>query len=247
MFFAVGAAVTVVCCASMSTMDEMRMPGGWTMSMVWMRMPGQSWPAAAASFLGMWTAMMVSMMLPSLAPTLWRYRRDIAMTGETRLARLTALVGLGYFSIWTMLGMPVFASGVLLAALEMKLPVLARAIPVAVGGVVTVAGALQFTPWKAHQLACCRMPTMCSSIFPTDVGAAWRHGLRLGLRCAGCCAGLTAALLVVGVMNLSAMTVVTAAITVERLAPAGVRVAQAVGLVIVPGGLLLIVRASELG
>jgi len=30
------------------------MPGGWTMSMAWVRMPGQSWPVAAASFLGMW-------------------------------------------------------------------------------------------------------------------------------------------------------------------------------------------------
>ncbi len=31
----------------------MPMPGGWTMEMMWMRMPGQTGPAAAA-FLGMW-------------------------------------------------------------------------------------------------------------------------------------------------------------------------------------------------
>jgi hypothetical protein len=42
----------------------MPMPGGWTMSMAWMRMPGQTWPGAAASFLGMWVVMMVAMMLP---------------------------------------------------------------------------------------------------------------------------------------------------------------------------------------
>ena len=35
------------------------MPGGWTMAMAWMRMPGQTWPGAAASFLGMWVVMMV--------------------------------------------------------------------------------------------------------------------------------------------------------------------------------------------
>jgi predicted metal-binding membrane protein len=34
--------------------------------MAWMRMPGQTWPGAAASFLGMWVVMMVAMMLPSL-------------------------------------------------------------------------------------------------------------------------------------------------------------------------------------
>jgi len=44
----------------------MTMPGGWMMSMAWMRLPGQSWPGAAASFLGMWIVMMVAMMLPSL-------------------------------------------------------------------------------------------------------------------------------------------------------------------------------------
>jgi hypothetical protein len=28
----------------MSALGEMPMPGGWTMSMAWMRMPGQTWP-----------------------------------------------------------------------------------------------------------------------------------------------------------------------------------------------------------
>ena len=41
--FAASAAVTIVWCASMSAMGEMPMPGGWTMSMAWMRMPGQTW------------------------------------------------------------------------------------------------------------------------------------------------------------------------------------------------------------
>jgi hypothetical protein len=46
--FAASAAGTIFWCASMSAMGEMPMPGGWTMSMAWMRMPGQTWPAAAA-------------------------------------------------------------------------------------------------------------------------------------------------------------------------------------------------------
>jgi predicted metal-binding membrane protein len=46
------------------------MAGGWTMSMVWMKMPDQSLAVAAASFLGMWLIMMLAMMLPSLLPTL---------------------------------------------------------------------------------------------------------------------------------------------------------------------------------
>jgi hypothetical protein len=40
------------------------------------------------------------------------------------------------------------------------------------------------------------------------------------------------------------MAVVTAAMTVERLAPAGVRVARAIGVVCVGTGLLLMLRAT---
>jgi predicted metal-binding membrane protein len=53
--------------------------------------------------------------------------------------------------------------------------------------------------------------------------------------------------LVIGVMDLRAMAVVGAAVTVERLAPAGERVAQAVGAVVVGAGLLLVARAAGLG
>ncbi len=156
LLFAARAALTTLWCVSMSAMGEMPMPGGWTMLMAWMRMPGQTWPGAAASFLGMWVLMMVAMMLPSLVPMLWRYRQAVGRTGETRLARLTALVGVGYFFVWTVFGMAAFPLGVALAAVAMQRPALARAVPIAVGVGVLIAGALQFTAWKAHHLAGCR-------------------------------------------------------------------------------------------
>src|SRR5947199_5011288 len=106
LLFAASGAVTIVWCASMSAMGEMPMAGGWTMSMAWMRMPGQTWPGVAASFLGMWVVMMVAMMLPSVVPMLWRYRQAIGQaaggTGETRLGPLTAFVGgnTSLFPVW---------------------------------------------------------------------------------------------------------------------------------------------------
>jgi predicted metal-binding membrane protein len=247
LLFAVSTAVTIVGCASMSAMGKMPMPGGWTMSMTWMRMPGQTWPGAAASFLGMWVVMMVAMMLPSLVPMLWRYRKAVDRTGETRLGWLTALVGLGYFFVWTAFGMAAFPLGVALAAVEMQLPALARAVPIAAGVIVLIAGAFQFTAWKAHHLACCREAPGRGRTLPADAGTAWRHGLRLGLHCTYCCAGLTAILLIIGVMDLGAMAVVTAAITLERLIPAGDRVARAIGGVVIGAGLFLIARAPGLG
>ncbi len=244
LLFAASAVATISWCTSMSTMGEMPMPGGWTMSMAWMRMSGQSWPGAAASFLGMWVVMMVAMMLPSLVPMLWRYRQAVGGAGEPRLGRLTALVGVGYFLVWTVFGMVAFPVGVALAAIEMQQPALARAVPIAVGVVIVIAGALQFSTWKQHHLACCREARIRGDTLPADAGTAWRHGLRLGLHCAYCCAGLTGSLLAIGVMDLRAMTVVAAAITVERLAPAGERVARAIGTVIVGTGLFLIALAA---
>jgi len=247
LLFAASAALTIAWCESMSAMGKMEMPGDWTMSMTWMRMPGQTWSGAAASFLGMWVVMMVAMMLPSLVPMLWRYRHAVGSTGEARLARLTALVGGGYFSVWTVLGMAAFPLGVALAEIEMQQPALARAVPIAVGGVVLIAGALQLTAWKARHLACCRAAPGRGCTLPADAGTAWRHGLRLGLHCSYSCGGLMAILLVIGVMDLRAMAVVSAAITVERLAPAGERIARAIGVVVVEAGLFLIARAAALG
>lgn len=257
MLFVASAAATIVWCASMSTMGEMPMPGGWTLSMVWMPMCGQTWPQAAASFIGMWIAMMVAMMLPSLAPMLWRYRQAVGRVNGTVSGWMIALVGIGYFTVWALFGMAAFALGSALAALEMQVPALARTVPIASGVVVLIAGALQFTAWKARHLACCRvMPGQgCAfhalQALPTDARTAWRHGLRLGLHlgihCSTCCAGLTAVLLVTGVMDLRVMAAVTAVITVERLAPDGERAVRAIGMVVIAAGLVMLVRAMGLG
>jgi predicted metal-binding membrane protein len=56
-----------------------------------------------------------------------------------------------------------------------------------------------------------------------------------------------AILLVIGVMDLRAMAVVAAAITVERLAPAGEHVARIIGALVVGTGVFLIATAGGLG
>src|ERR1017187_10374176 len=70
--FVISITITIYFCISMG--GEMPMPGGWTMSMMWMRMPGETWTASAAMFMLMWLAMMVAMMLPSALPMLLNFR-----------------------------------------------------------------------------------------------------------------------------------------------------------------------------
>ena len=81
--FVASAITTVLWCGSMASMPGMEMPGGWRMSMAWMRMPGQSWPGAAATFIGMWGVMMVAMMLPVFLTMLMRYRATVADSGAS--------------------------------------------------------------------------------------------------------------------------------------------------------------------
>lgn len=242
--FAASAALTVAWCRSMSVMHDMPMPGGWGMSMMWMQMPGQTWPGLATAFLGMWLVMMVAMMVPALVPMLGRYRRGLAATRQTDIDGLTALAGAAYFFVWVLFGAIAFLVGAVLTSLEMRQPLLARAVPGAIGAVVLIAGLLQFSAWKAHHLACCRGMPDCREALRADVRAAWRHGLRLGLHCVHCCFGLTTLLLVVGVMDLRAMALVTAAISVERLAPGGMRAARFIGVILVAAGLFLIARVA---
>jgi predicted metal-binding membrane protein len=239
LLFAASATGTIIWCGSMPTMAGM--------PMTWMRMPGQTWSGITASFLGMWIVMMVAMMLPSLMPMLGRYRRAVGCTGERRLGRLTGIVGAGYFLVWILFGIAAFALGVALTAAEMHLPALARAVPALTGAVVLIAGLLQFTAWKARRLACCREKPGRGVPLKTDAGTAWRHGMRLGLRCSICCAGPTAVLLVTGVMDQRAMAAVTAAITLERLAPTGMHAVRFIGIVAIGAGLFMLAGAAGLG
>ncbi len=231
---------TIAWCGSMA--DGMPMPGGWTMSMAWMRMPDQTWGGATATFMGMWVVMMVAMMLPSLAPMLSRYRRAVGGRDEAHLRSITALAGAGYFLVWTLVGAVAYPLGIAVAAAEMRWPALARAVPLATGVVLLLAGYVQLTAWKARHLECCRGALTSGRSLPADARGAWKHGLRLGTHCAWCCCGFMLALLVSGVMDLNVMALVAAAITVERLAPAAQRAARATDVGLIALGSFVIAR-----
>src|SRR5436190_17216725 len=228
-------------------MDGLSMSGGWTMSMMWMRMPGHSWTGTAASFLVMWSAMMAAMMLPSLAPALLRHRSALRHAGSARVHRRVAVVGVGYLSVWAALGLIVFSIGAMLTSIAMRQPVLALLEPVAGGGVVLAAGLLQHSAWKSRRLAVCRETPSPSHPVRADLRSTWRHGVCLGLHCTASCAPLTAVLLVLGMMDLRVMAAITAAITLERLAPSDVRVVRAIGDGVIVTGLILMARAAGLG
>jgi len=241
--FIASAAGTIYLCKSMS--GGMPMPGGWTMSMAWRRMPGQSWLIAAAMFIGMWVVMMVAMMLPPLMPTLWSYRRSIRGLAEVRLGGLTALAGAGYFFVWAALGAVAYILGGVLTAAEMRWLALARYVPVATGAVLLLAGWFQFTTWKARRLGRCRDVPACGLPANPNPRSAWRKGLRWGVDCGLCCCGFMAVLLVTGVMNLAAMAMLATAITLERLVPKPERATRVAGIAMIVAGAYVMERAMR--
>ncbi|MBA3895145.1 MAG: DUF2182 domain-containing protein [Gemmatimonadales bacterium] len=210
--------------------------------MTGMTMPQQTWYGAAAGYLATWMAMMVPMMLPSFVPMVSRYRRSVRGADGIHLHGLTALVVVGYFAIWTALGTAAYAAGAGVMAVEMRWGTVAHWLPVAAGVVLLAAGGVQFTPWKARQLALCREGSGRDCPPAPNALGAWRHGLGLGVRCSLSCGSLMLALLAVGMMDLVTMAAVTLAISAERLAPDPVRVARVAGVAIVLAGVLTIAR-----
>ena len=196
----------------------------------------------ATGYLGMWMAMMVPMMLPSLIPMLSRYRRSVRGANGVHLHGLTALVGAGYFAVWAAVGAAAWAAGAGIMAVEMRWGTTASWLPVATGVALLLAGGVQFTSWKARLLAVCREGSGCGCPPAPNALGAWRHGLRLGVRCGLCCGSLMLALLAGGMMNVVAMAWVTLAISAERLSPVPVHVARVAGVAIVVAGVLTIAR-----
>jgi predicted metal-binding membrane protein len=213
------------------------------MATVWMRMPGQSWAGSLAVFLGMWIVMTAAMMLPSLTPMLRVYRRAVAESGAARLFVLTVLVAAGYFCVWTVLGAVVFPVGVASVALSMNHPGLQHVRPFAAAAAVLIAGAYQLAGRKARHLACCRRAPFHGRTVSNDARTAWRQGIRVGVHCARCCGNLMAIGLVLGVMDPAVMTAVGAAITLERIAPIGDRIAPWTGAAVLGAGMWMVVRA----
>lgn len=243
--FLASAGATLWFCRSMA--GGMQMPGGWTMSMMWMTMPGQTWATAAGMFLIMWLAMMVAMMLPSALPTMIIYRRVLRFRNEPRATLATALMGCAYFLVWLGFGAAAYVAGVGAARATMRWDAASRAVPVLSGAALIACGLFQFTRWKISCLRHCRdsLHFIACHLSPGARGG-WRLGLHHGLFCAACCSGLMLIQLVLGVMNLTVMVVLAAVIALEKLIPRSEWIVRTVGALSIGGGLLLIGRSIVL-
>jgi len=206
----------------------------------------QIWSVAevGAAF-GMWSVMMMGMMVPSAAPMVLTYsglsrRRN----PDGALLRTSVFVG-GYLLVWIgySAGAALLQSGFQAAALLS--PMGASTHPYLSGGLLVVAGIYQWTPVKDACLTGCRTPMgfLMSEWRPGRRGALVM-GLRHGGTCAGCCWATMALMFVLGVMNLIWMAALTALCLLEKIAPAGDRMGRLIGLGFIGWGVWLMNRGS---
>ncbi len=219
--FVASVAATFYFCRSMCC--EMEMPGGWTMSMMWTRMPGQTWFASATSFLLMWLAMMVAMMLPSALPAFLSTRR-----GPASLSVIAA----GYFAVWLAAGAGLYLIGVLVADAAMRWDSFSRVVPMLSGAALVGAGIFQFTRWKMTGLLHCR----CSSCAERE--ASFLLGWKQGAACCLCCIGPMLILIVLGMMNPLMIIGVAIIIAAEKILPRPDVVARLVGISAIIAGVV---------
>lgn len=241
--FAASAVVTIVQSKAMADMGGLPMRGGWAIAALWLDRCGQTWRQGLCMFMTMWAAMMTAMMLPSFAPVLWRLRKACVTSGAPRPTWLSVCAATGYLGVWMAVGVLIYPLGRALAWLVIQWPLAARMVPACTGVVVLLAGIWQFSAAKARWLRCCRCLLWSSLASPATGRVAWRCGTRWGVQCVRCSAGMTTMLLIAGAMDLRVMSCITAAMTLERIAPTAWRVSMVIGMVGVVAGLALTARS----
>jgi len=181
---------------------------------------------ALPTFVIMWTLMVAAMMTPSITPLASRYLRVIS---SHRLLGLTGFT-CGYLGVWVASGALVFALARLAEWLAAHSPLVAT---VTAAVIFAFGGVYQFTPLKDRCITQCRTPLALLLRY-----AAWRGALRHvrvgihhGAYCLGCCWFLMLVMLVFGVMNIGAMLLLAAVVTLEKVWTHGVVVSRLVGVV----------------
>ncbi len=203
-------------------------PGGATpmadMAAMVMPMPmSQGELAWSAGYIGsaflMWAIMMVAMMLPSAAPMILLHEVFSRKNGFSSAAPVA--FALAYFMLW--------AAFALLAAMAQAALIeagLVDAASLALGNgrlaaMLLLAAALyELSPLKRRCLSQCQSPAFFLARYwrPGTLGAV-RMGLRHGVYCVGCCAGLMLLLFVGGVMNLAWVAALAVVVLAEKSAP----------------------------
>jgi predicted metal-binding membrane protein len=194
-FLVVAALAWALTIVRMTSMDDMAMGLG-----------------AFDAFVASWAVMMAAMMFPSALPVVFEFAQQAERRRGWQAA--TAVLGVTYLSIWLTFGVGCY---VLYNALGM--PWTNQGL---IGGAaLAIAGLYALTPLKRASEAWCRERCALHGPLPFNLmRSAVVAGVRYGVSCLGCSAGLMVAMVLIGFSNLAWMIGLSALVLVYKLAPA---------------------------
>ncbi len=202
---------------------------------------------ALSLFVAVWAVGMVAMMLPSALPMVFAVvaatRTMPGGVNQQRVLRRSLQPMqfiLGYFGIWSAVGVAAYLALVFLFRFYPPFSSLGQLAGISAGVSVFLAGVYQLSPLKQKALQACRSPM-------SFIMTSWRSGkfgrflmgTDYGFFCTKCCWAFMAVLLVVGAMNLLWMVLFAAAIFVEKVAPYGAAVSKIIGVALMAAGSIL--------
>jgi predicted metal-binding membrane protein len=190
-------------------------------------------------FMGMWVAMMVAMMFPTVAPIVLAHRLVVKRRGEGETP--TVAFVFGYILVWSLIGVIPLIGFLAFRNLSADAAD-SRWLPSLAGGILIVAGAYQFTRWKATCMKACRSPMsfLMTHNFGGGSRSAFKAGLSHGAYCLGCCWALMVVLVVVGLMNLVWMAGIALIFLAEKNWRHAIGMTKVVGVSLVALGIAVI-------
>jgi predicted metal-binding membrane protein len=180
-------------------------------------------PGTLAFYTVSWVVMMAAMMFPSIVPMVLAFssiQQRRSARGAVQEGVATGVFVAGYVGSWTVFGLVAYAAFTWVRSLSIGALSWSEDGRYLAGGVLVIAAIYELTPAKDACLRRCRGPLE----FVLD---HWREGrlgaLRMGAIhgawCVGCCWMLMAALFALGLMSITWMIVLAAAIAAEKILP----------------------------
>lgn len=210
-----------------------------------MDMPMPATETGVATLLGlfaMWVAMMVGMMLPAVLPTILLFlamSRQRQQVGRGGLP-VPAFVG-GYLAVWIGFSAVAALLQTRLGGALLDLAPGSRPLRLAAGSLLLLAGAYQWSAFKASCLSHCRSPIgHFSAHWREGTIGAFRMGLDHGLLCLACCWLLMGLLFVGGVMHPLWVGGLALLVLLEKVLPHGDLVGRIVGAGLAGWGVVVI-------
>lgn len=205
---------------------------------------GMAWPL----FLAIWVIMMVAMMFPTAAPMILVFHR--IQTGKRQQRQsfvATWVFTSAYLVVWSASGVIAYGGAVLAEAAANRAGLSGATAARIGGGVLILAGLYRLTPLKDRCLAKCRTPV--SFIMTSWRDGTWgavRMGLEHGAWCLGCCWLLFVILFPLGMMNITAMAMITLLVFAEKSMPFSSVIVRAAGGLLIAYGVVVLATPGAL-